>query len=137
MSKAHQAHVSPRRNAVAATAMPSKPNATLYAPNTRNSSKRKLAVVADAAAKSAHDWLVNVSNPLVIHAPGHSGAMNVRAPHRSKPASAMTIASQANWRTRARGVAGISATARTAPCDGVVGFSVIMPVLLQCDGVRG
>src|SRR5262245_1014264 len=117
MSKAHQAQASPRRNAVAATAIPRKPNATLYAPNTRNSSKRKLAVEADAAAKSAHDCLVNVSNPLVMHAPGHSGAMTVRAPHRSKPASAMTIASQANWRTRASDVTEVSVVVATASFD--------------------
>src|SRR5215471_4098998 len=121
MSKAHQAHASPRRNAVAATAMPRKPNATLYAPNTRNSSKRKLAVDADAAAKSAHDWLVNDSNPSVMHAPGHSGAMTVRAPHRTRPASAMTIASQANWRTRATDLTEIPVVVATASFDGCAG----------------
>src|SRR5215471_8972260 len=117
-SKAHQAQASPRRNAVAATAIPRKPKATLYAPNSRNSSNKKLAVDADAAASSAHDCLVNVSYPFVIHAPGHSGAMSVRAPHRSRPASAKTIASQANWRTPATDVTEVSVIVATASFEG-------------------
>ena len=60
-SNAHQAQGSPRRKAVALTAMASSPKATIYAPYTRKSSVMNAMVVGEVFARSDHERLVKPS----------------------------------------------------------------------------
>src|SRR5262245_61534831 len=92
-SSAHHAHFSPRRNAVAATAIATSENPEPYAPYNRKSSVMKSATFGDAAASSCHELYVKRAKPTsrIGAPPGpnrYFGASAAIAHHARRPASA-------------------------------------------------
>src|SRR5262249_55355925 len=65
-SNAHQAHVSPRRNAVTAMALATIPNATLKTPYIRNTTSMYRAVAGSVLASSDQEPPVKPSYPAVM-----------------------------------------------------------------------